>query len=318
MQTIIELLNIIVVLLLFVLIGVIVFFSLMKKGKIKMKKSEADIDYTYFKRKDTREYIKFDAIIQSGDYNTGKRSNNEDGVIVLDDGKRFVAGITVKGFNFYNASRAVQEQTMGGMEKFIEVIKSPVQFRQSTRKVDLNEKMRFYLRRIDELKHENYALEEELFLLEQKKKKYSEDESAQLVYSQKIDTIRRNIESKKWMIQECGLLHDYLKVNADMGSMERYQCYMFEWVFDPILYSASEMTREEIYEQACNELENIGNIYIDTLRNCSVTGRRMTKKEIIAEMRAHNQPLTSRDYPFDDFWDNVEAEKEAMGVGVES
>lgn len=315
MNAIADFLNLILVLLVFVFLGVIIFMALMKKGKIKMRKKETDIDYTYVKRKDVRDYVKFDAIIQTCDYN--KKSRAEDGIIVTDNGSRFVAGIVAKGFNFYNASAEAQANTIGGMSKFIEIVKSPIQFRQSTKKVDLNKKIKYYTDRIESLEREISQLEENMFQLIEKRERYAGDAEAQEVYDKQMEMDKRDIASKKWMINECNYLKEYLVIHADDGAMEQYQCYFYEWEFDPILYSASELTRDEIYEMACNELETRGKIYIDSLARCSVTARRMSKKELIAEMRAHNQPLTSRDYPFDDFWDSIEMERMEMMAGGE-
>ena len=119
MGSIVTLMNCIVILLMLVTVALLVFIFLMRKGKIKMKKNEDEIDYTYIKKKDVKDYIKFDAVIQAKDYMPN--SNKEDGVIVMDGHNRFVAGIEVKGFNFYNASVEVQASTIAGMENLIEV-----------------------------------------------------------------------------------------------------------------------------------------------------------------------------------------------------
>ena len=300
MGSIVTLMNCIVILLMLVAVGLVVFIYLMKKGKIKMKKNEDEIDYTYIKKKDVKDYIKFDAVIQAKDYMPN--SNKEDGVIVLDGHNRFVAGIEVKGFNFYNASVEVQASTIAGMENLIEVFKSPIQFRQSTKKVDLEDKVRYYRHKGELLRDELQELNLEIVRLHQKMERYSGDAEALKLYAEKEEEIKRQIVTKEWQANEAKSLENYITTLVEYGALEYYQCYFFEWIFDPMLYNASELSREEIYQTACNELETVGNIYIDSLRRSSVSGRRMSKRDILEEMRAHNQPLTARDYPFEDFW----------------
>lgn len=300
MGSIVTLMNCIVILLMLVTVALLVFIFLMRKGKIKMKKNEDEIDYTYIKKKDVKDYIKFDAVIQAKDYMPN--SNKEDGVIVMDGHNRFVAGIEVKGFNFYNASVEVQASTIAGMENLIEVFKSPIQFRQSTKKVDLEDKVRYYRHKGELLKDDLQELNLEIVRLHQKMERYSGDAEALKLYAEKEEEIKRQIVTKEWQANESKSLENYITTLVEYGALEYYQCYFFEWIFDPMLYNASELSREEIYQTACNELETVGNIYIDSLRRSSVSGRRMSKRDILEEMRAHNQPLTSRDYPFEDFW----------------
>lgn len=302
MGMILDFLNFLLGLTVFVGIALIVVVVLMKKGKIKIRKNESEVDYTQIRRKDSRDYVKFDAIIGANEY-TNTRA--DDGIIVLDNGRRFVAGIEVKGFNFYNASAESQASTIGGMRKFIDILKSPIQYRQSTKKVDLTEKISYYEHKELLLLEEIDDLQVQLFQVLQKKERYVNDEEAQEIYSENIESIQREITAKNWLLNECRTCHSYLTAQTNIGALERYQCYFYEWVFDPIMYSANDLSREEIYEMAIGELENTGNIYIDSLRNCSVYGHRLSKKEIIGEMRSHNKPLSARDYPFEYFWENI-------------
>lgn len=312
MGMLVDLVNFILVIVLIVGIVVLAGVFLLKTGKVKIKKNEDEVDYTQIRRKDVRDYVKFDAIIAAKEYD--KKTNNEDGVIVLDNGNRFVAGIEVKGFNFYNASRQVQAETIGGMQRFIEVFKSPIQSRQSTKKVDLSEKMKYYEHKAELLNEELEDLKVELFQLIQKKERYTHDEEAQAAYDVSIKATQKKIVAKEWSIRECIACFSYLDASANVGALERYQCYFYEWTYDPMLYSADTLSREEIYANAISELETMGNIYIDSLRACSVYGHRMTKKDLIAEMRAHNQPLTSRDYPFETFWENSVGSDTITGI----
>ena len=142
------------VILLIVLGGIA--YYLLKIRKITSR--EEQFDYSKFDRRDSVEFVRFEQIINA----VIRGTPTKDGIIVYDDGNRFVAGINVYGFNYFSASAQEQYSSISSMISFLNTIEKDIQYRQSTRAIDLKDNIEQIEEKIEEVNAEIFAIKEEL------------------------------------------------------------------------------------------------------------------------------------------------------------
>jgi len=128
---------------------------------------------------------------------------------------------------------------------------------------------------------------------------YEDEPEIYETVKKQLDAMQREIHSLTWQFKEAVEGYNYLlSLEKTTGKTNRINQMMFSYVFDPAEYS-TELSNEEIYIKAFEELSTKASIYSSALENCGCKTRALTDKEIHDLIRRHNHPLTADDYPIE-------------------
>lgn len=295
-----QLVNFVLLVIILVSIGLVGGYVYLVKNK-KFSKKIQKLNYNKFDRKDAIEFAKFDNIV-SGNTMTGF---NDSGMVVLENGNRFVASLEVEGFNYHTSSSGERTSCVLGMQSFLNVVKTPIQVRQSARKVDLTKRINHYKKILEtcayelmelDIDYQNTLSQAEVYLR-------NGDEESYKRYEDALFNMQGEITALTWKKDHSMMQIDYLELITEGGEMERYQCYLYDWTFDKMSFQ-TELTTEEIYQRALVELETKGNAYLSALAACNVSGRRLGSKEYLDLIRRHNKPITGETFTIDDVYNS--------------
>jgi len=253
-----------------------------------MSKQEV-VDYTRFERRNSTEFVKFDNIISGHDFGRGE----EEGLIVTDNDTTFTAGVQIQGYSFFNASAEEQRDTMIGMMNLLQALEAPIQLRQSSKAIDISFIMDKYTARRDELKEEVTRLGinfEEMSIVAQD----FEDVPDKLAYyTKELAKLRREIETKDRMVEECEVQMEWLNTIADAQfDTQTVSTLYVSWHFNPNDY-VQELNKEEVYLKAFSELSTKIDILGAAFARCQCTIERLSARDIVDQIRRHYHPVTS-------------------------
>lgn len=317
------------------MIGIITIFTLvMMVGilyyLIKVKKVTArqeNINSANFKREDAVSYVPFKDIVSRD----GKLDS--DGMIVIND-TTFVGGISVRGFDYPSASTDEKIAAQVNSVTFFNVVEKPTSFRQSIRAVDLSSNIEEYQQILKKVKEEKFAIELEIAQTEVAQKEYENDEEAYEYYSKRIAEMERQLIAKSHMIDECSMLLRYMEaLSSDAGKSvsdnvgQRTNQIMFSYTYNEDEFT-QQLSKEEIYMKAMDELGRIAVSYGEALAACNFRSKRLSARELIGLMRKHTSPITGEALNLDELLDSsytslfvssdslVEAFKERIGESI--
>lgn len=271
-----------------VAIFVVLILYLMKKKRVLSK--EEKVNHDSFERKDSKDYIQFDNII-SWD---GGLGSEKFGIICMPN-NTFIAGLDIKGYNFSSASADERKRTMINSIAFFNTVEQPVQFRQSSKAVDITYNIEKQAKVVKDLKYKQMVLsanyKENTSLLDD----YMANPDLYNSLTQKLDAMQKEISSIKWQLKEAEAVLDYMKdVAAATGKSRKINQLIFAYTFDPADYS-TELSESEIYVKAATELSTKGAIYGDALNNCGCSTKMLSAQELLDLIRRHLHPKTSDD-----------------------
>lgn len=250
---------------------------------IKVKKVATehveDIDYTYFARKDTLEYVKFEDIA------TDPYGN---GMLVMNNGTRFIGIINTGGFDFFNASGSEQLSVMSGMVSFLNLIDKPVTFRQSTKGVDLRDNIKKYKEQLNVVEMDMLTLNDKYESVLSAANKAGDDEYS--VYYEQLVVLQKAIKAMEFT--RVNLTEEIRYMESIQCDPEFEQCWIYDWIYNENEYQ-HKLSKEEIYKKAMQQLNNKGNSMISALSRCNVPAERMTGEEIIELIRRQNNPISA-------------------------
>lgn len=273
----------VIVIILMIVVGLWLYYTL--KVKKRKRLEERVVDYDSFDRKDATQYCRFDDI---------KRN-----MILTDDCKRFIGIISAKGYDYFQARSNEQNRTETGYGSFINMITEPIEFRQYTKSVDLDD-LRSRYRRAYEL------VEEELF-------NTSEDFNDRRTTYYDLREKGKLIEEIEWeLLSQCEQLAakvnvlewkrvhladniEYAEIMSKGTEPEKVQTYIFDWRYDPFL-SVEDLSDEEIMNKAEKELSRKAGAFIHALSNAGVRASRIRTNDLIGMMRRHFHPETANIY----------------------
>lgn len=294
----INMIGIVTIVTLVVVIGVLYYFIKIKKVTAK----EERIDTSQFRREDSVNYVPFTDVIS--------RDGKLDGdcMVVFED-NCFVGGISVRGFDYPAASSEERVDAQIQSVQFFNVVEKPTSFRQSVRNVDLS---------VNIAEHEGIAkkLAKELLGLKTEYEEttimaddYVDEPAVWEEYKNRMEELKRLMFSRKHQLEEVSALIDYMKhmsgdiENADTGIGQKTSQIMFSYVYNPDEYS-QELTKEEIYIKAMEELSATAVSYGEALAACHFRSKRLTARELIGLMRKHVSPLTGENFDLDELLDS--------------
>lgn len=277
--------------------GVLAYYFI-KVRKIASK--EERIDYSTFNRVDSLEYVKFDDITSEGDANT----INGAGVIALEDGKTFVAGLNISGYSFGSAAAEERQATMIHSVSVFNLVEQPIQLRQSVTSVELThniEDAKQIIRKLSiELLDLNTAYERALEEAEDHIDDMDPEQSE--MYLEQVKKLKRQIDAKTWMISEEQAQIDYMnQITMSEKDTQKENQFMFSYTFNPNDFT-EEQTKSAIYLRAMTELNNKGNAFKAALERCGYSCQRLTSGELVDLMRKHCHPLTAEDVRLDELF----------------
>ena len=288
---------ILTVVLLVVIAALYVYFFRIRKITAKEEK----VNYSSFKRKDSIEFIKFKNILSED-------PDNESAMGIVDLGNHtYVGGIEIVGYNFNAASAEEQEHTIASAIHLANIIDGDVQFRQSVRAVDLEENI---------AKFEEYkkAIQLELAdigedyndVVRQIEDNEGNEERVELLKElmEQADDYQRQIDSKRWLIDECDFLLAFMNASEDRTiDSQRLNQLFYTFHFNPSDYS-EELSEEEISVKALQELRTMGIGYADAVGACGCITHLLTAEEFAGLLRQHCAPFGADDLKMEDLVDS--------------
>lgn len=307
-------LSLIIVFALFAVIG----YYLLKVKKITSTLEK--IDYNSFKRVDSMEYVKIDGVVSSDD------SSLYDGMGMVPCGNNeFMAAIDIVGYNFRSASAGEQQRTMANFLGFFNNVEQQIQLRQSTKSIDLAHNIAVHEKIQKELAMEISTLELDYDELVSMGENYIDDAEKFEGIAKNIESMKRLMISKKWMFDEVSALLKYMNaLSSNSLDSQKVNTLIFRYIYDSSKYT-EELTPEEIYLTARNELMLKANNYMNALARCGCKTKLCSAAEILDLLRHHYSPASSDDYTLEELFNSsytsvfissdslVEYEKEKKG-----
>lgn len=280
-----------------VIFGAIAYY-LLKVKKIASK--EEQFDYSRFERRDSLEYVRFQNIINAVE----NKVQTHNGLIVADNGYRYIAGLKVSGYNFFSASAEEQRSSMVGMISFLNTIEGDVQYRQSTKAIDLSENIEQHRKRLKEVAFEMEGLKLDHQDLVTQSEQYLDNPEVYANYDKRITEIETAIKCKQHTIDELDIVIQYMDALSGTNiESEKVQCWLFEWSYNSNDYT-EDLTDAERYEVAAQALTTKANSYISALSRTGCTCERMTGEDLLELFRYHFCPITSDAYSMTDLYNS--------------
>lgn len=258
-------------------IGLLYYMKVVKKKR----KSAKDIDYSYFNRRDSKDYIMIDDI--------------KDDMIITEDMTRFIGVIECQGYDFYSAHLIEQGNTVQGYLGFINTIDKPITYRQYSKSVDLEYTINKYLKAYDTVCAKLDKATKKLDEIQSALKKEMTPERKN-IYLKELELTKRNIDAFEFRKFHLEDQLDYIDVNSGSTSTPLISsCYVLEWIYNPMEFSV-DLSEYEILERAKNELTAQANAKISSLSNSGAKAKRCSTIELIDMCRRHSQPISSERY----------------------
>lgn len=268
----------------------------------KMAAKVENINTSYFKKEDSISYVPVRDVL----YNDGLDS---DGILALSD-TEFVAGISVRGFDYASASNAERVSAQVGAVNFFNIVDEPISFRQSVKAIDLSVNIEEYEEVRRGIASSLMSLDAEYETTLGAAQDYIEDYDVYQGYAERLKELKRIISAKNHMLDECDSVIAYMKaMSGDVSRAgggkngQRTSQILFSYTYNPDEYS-EELTGEEIFIKAQEALRAKARSYMDALSYCQFRAKRLSCRELIALIRKHNFPLTGEDARIEELLDS--------------
>jgi len=284
-----------VMLVLIFIAGAVIFVMVSRK-----KVSLSEVYYDDFERHDVMEYVKFDEIISSEPEEPLKGA----GVMVVDH-RTFVGILNVVGYNFFSASYDSQVNTINATISFFDSLESPISLRQSVKAIDITYNIEAHTVEARRLAEEITAISRKIQNLMDDAEDYL-DVNPLLAheYMDQVQVLKAEQERKNRQLGEAEELIRYMnRISTQSGDTQKVQNIVFSYTYDGTQFT-SALTKEEVYNEAFNQLENIASSLISSLYRCGCTARRCSAEEIVDLMRRHMHPATGDDYSVQDLFNS--------------
>ena len=294
----VNVIGIVAMLTLGVMIGVLYYLVKVKKVTARVE----NIDTTYFRKEDSISYVPIKDIISKDG------SLDSEGVIVIDN-HNFVAGISVGGFDYPAASSSERIDAQVNAVQFFNVVEKPTSFRQSVKAIDISHNIDTYRKVEKDLARQLLELEAEYVETRDAAEHFLGEPEVYKRYVVRMDELLRNIYAKRHMVSEVNVLIEYMsKMSGDTDKQEsaigqKTSQIMFSYTYNPDEYS-TELTRDEIYLKALEQLQETAMAYSNALASCHFKAKRLTARELIGIMRKHTAPVTSEGMSIDELLDS--------------
>ena len=205
----------------------------------------------------------------------------EDGILITDDGTRFISAITCRGVNdFYDQSAYEQQMVMKGYRGFVNTITGPITYRMYTKELDMDYTIKKYSDKRDEFIKQYKHLEASLIGV-------PENNVAER------NRIKEDMNSIRFRIQHLTAQMDAVGYYSSSAvAMEQMQDYIFEWKYRAGDFD-TDLTPAERLARAKAELEVAASAKIAALASAGVKARVCTQGEMIDMCRRVSQPISA-------------------------
>ncbi|MBR3081287.1 MAG: hypothetical protein IKH06_00370 [Clostridiales bacterium] len=290
------------ILMFIIIIGVLAFviIKVVLKNSTGTTKGRGELprhNYAKFDRADSRDYLKFDDIINAGDPSHGF------GLLVDENFTRFTCYLTLQGYDYAMATAEERYSTAMNMKNVIKAIDTTLQIRQDARPADFtlatqkcnkiisdcNEKLSVLDARLN-------TLILRLETLSQIKEPTAEDVEAGVQVDEQIEDTKREMAKMSWIIDEQEMIKAQYASHTDITAEknpERYTLYIMDWYYLENEHINRSLTRDEIYKEAINKLWTKSGAFITALSSCGVYARRLSGTEILETLRYHFHPYSA-------------------------
>lgn len=284
-----------------ILIGLGIFWYV--KVKKPKKKINDEVDYSNLNRKDSKDLIKFDDIV--------------DDMIITNNGWTYHAAIQCKGFDFFSASPQEQVSARNGYLSFINIIKDKLYYRQYTKKENLDDTIKMYSEAYDRIEVDLYnatmdfSAIQEMYVSEREeclKAGREMDVEKELTFLDELERLDDIISKLTWKRDDLKLNIDYVRNMGEQTAPERVEAYFFKWTYAPVV--GKELTDEQIYDKAKKELNRMAAAYIAALSNAGVRSVRVKTNQLRQMYRRHWHPYTA------DIYRDIEIENSSFNVEI--
>lgn len=274
-----------------------------KKAGIVVSAQEQRLDYSRFKRTDAQEYAKFDDIV---DFGWG-------GAIVLEGGRRFVAGLAVTGYDYAMASAEERYRSLVGMQTVANVIAWPVQVHQDSRRADLTAYIKSCEDRIAKMRDaiDAYISEKQgitagvNLLMENQGQDDRSVRNAMRHYQERLAYLNREIEAMHNLIREQEAQIEDMKKRSENFSPIRSHKYMIDWIYRPQEYSTRQLEGPEIIKEAKELLQRRLNTLANALSSTGVSTHPMSADELLTAEYVHYHPISGGNFRIEDIRDSM-------------
>lgn len=283
-----------------VIAGITVFFIIRSAAKKASKHGSAEepADSSKVKRDDINSYIVFDDI--------------KDGVVVLNNYKRFVSAVEVQGCDLFDFSVSDQTEVQHRYTQLFDMLPDDetMQLRYEPIARDMSYYTNNYKATYESVCETLYQKLESLNHLSQRVAKMQrdkeEDREEYSLYLEKLASTEKEIEMLTSQKNELYELIGYLKeqsgedewtdINPDMRST-----YVFSWEYRMSGLFEESLTNEQILERAKKELRSMANSYISALADVGLHARQVTTTEKMTDIfRRYFRPKTGGMFKVED------------------
>ena len=272
----IQIIAAVIIIILLVFCGIGLYLFKFKKRTVK----EQALDYSSFNRKEVVDYIGSDDVA--------------DEMLVADGGKRFIGAIKCQGFSFADAEPEEKLQTIRGYITFFNVMMGPVQYRQSSRDVNLDSLIESYRNQITSLQEKRFTLNLDYTDVKAESENPELSPSDYDIYYERLKHMQRELTSLAYQIEQLEAQVQYMyAISGENAGAKREEVYIFDWQYNPVDFSSQELEGIEVYQRAEAQLKAKANAYINALRNCGVHARRMSGVELLEEIRRYTHPVSA-------------------------
>lgn len=285
-----------IVLIVLIFIGFIIIFVLASRKKTSI----SEIYYDTFERKDTMEYLKYDEIISSDPNEPLKGA----GMMVV-NGKTFVGMLSVTGYNFFSSSYDTQVNTINSTISFFDSLEYPISLRQTVKSIDISHNIQEHQKQCEIITTDIQRLHNQITEILEDAEDYVDDNpELSQKYMDDAARLMDEMERKKRQLGEAEEMIKYMnEVSTLSGDSQKIQNIIYSYTFDNSQFT-SQLTKEEIYFQAMNELENRANALISQLYRMGCTARRLRAEEMVDLMRRHMHPATADDTSLEELFNS--------------
>lgn len=279
-----------------VILGVFcAYFFVGRKKKKADRDTESHVNYSHIRRDDSIDCLKFDTI---ADLSGGV------GAIVSRNHRRFVAGISLTGFDFRMASAEDRYRTMLNMVGVVNNFEN-LQIRQESRPVLLTDSINDELEVISNLEEglDNLNIEssrlsaEAQAIFDRAEETGEETDADKRVLMHYYDELVKNKNERDclaWMVDERrAIVEQYRLHSGDNIDPERSTIYLVEWTYTLAEHASRELTNSEIYQEARRKLLSKLEPLMNALSRCSVSTHVLSCEEMLDTVRHHFAPYTA-------------------------
>ena len=277
-------------------IGFLVFRAIRKNAKTA--NSAVRKDSENIKREDFGKILPYDDI-------------TDDGIVVLEGGKRFVAGITVQGFDFYDKEVEKQQETMERYTSFFDMLPNDrvFQINYDPQLRQLSEYIKSYDEKETEITETLYDKLETCQLIESKLKKMDKYDPEYNPYVSKLAELQKECISLTSQKEEVAWLAEYVKkisYTGEYSNPEMVSNYFFDWsLSDTERMMFPDMSKEEVLQRARKELRANGNTYVSALISAGLHAKMIDSMSYMVDVwRRYFRIKTSNEFTMDELLSN--------------